>query len=166
MDQSLLGMRVQDVIRSVDYVMRRENSDGQRVHLIGKGTAGLWCLYAAALDPRISSLICVQSLLSYRSLTQVDRYLYGADVLVPDILLYLDLAQVAAAVAPRPLAILEPKDAMKKTVDSTQAEEAYRWTRATYHATESGRNFRIECQGAELNTAEHYLSFIHAADSR
>jgi len=157
-------MRVQDVLRSVDYVMQRENANGRRVHLIGKGTAGLWCLYAAALDPRISSLICVQTLLSYRSLTQVDRYLYGADVFVPDILLHLDLPQIAAAIAPRPLVILEPRDAMKKTVDLARAEEAYRWTQAAYEASASGKNLRIECERANVNIAEHYISLIQASD--
>ncbi len=65
-DQSLLGMRVQDVVRSVDYVASRQDADGKNLHVIGKGMGGLWCLYAAALDPRIRSLISVQSLLSYR----------------------------------------------------------------------------------------------------
>ena len=74
MDQSLLGMRVQDVVQSVDYVISRHDTDAKNLHVIGKGMGGLWCLYAAALDPRIRSLISVQSLLSYRSLTQVDRY--------------------------------------------------------------------------------------------
>lgn len=162
-DRSLLGMRVQDVIRSVDYAMQREGVDGRNLHLIGKGTAGLWCLYAAALDARISSLVCVRSLLSYRSLAQVDRYLYGADVFVPQILLHLDLPQVAAAVAPRLLTLIEPADAMKKTVDSAQAEETYRWTRAAYEAAASGKDFRIECEGSGLATADHYASLLQAA---
>jgi hypothetical protein len=109
-------------------------------------------------------LICVQSLLSYRSLTQVDRYLYGADVFIPDVLLHLDLPQIAAAVAPRPLALVEPKDAMKKTVDFVQAEEAYRWTQAAYAVTGSEKNFRIECNNGDLNTVERYLDLIHATD--
>jgi cephalosporin-C deacetylase-like acetyl esterase len=166
MDRSLLGMRVQDVMRSVDYVLQREKAEGQRVHLIGKGMAGLWCLFAAALDSRISSLISVESLVSYRTLAQADRYLYGANVLVPDILLHLDLAQIAAAVAPRPLAIIAPKDAMKNTVDSAQAQAAYQWAQAAYKATASGEDFRIECQGQGLDTAEHYLSLIRAADGQ
>jgi pimeloyl-ACP methyl ester carboxylesterase len=163
MDRSLLGMRVQDVIRSVDYAMQREGVEGRNLHLIGKGTAGLWCLYAAALDARISCLVCVQSLLSYRSLAQADRYLYGADVFVPQILLHLDLPQVAAAVAPRPLTLIEPADAMKKTVDSAQAEETYRWTRAAYEAVASGKDFRIECESSGLATADYYASLLQAA---
>jgi cephalosporin-C deacetylase-like acetyl esterase len=164
MDQSLLGMRVQDVIRSVDYVTSRHDADAKNLHGIGKGMGGMWCLYAAALDPRIRSLICVQSLLSYRSLTQVDRYRYGADVFVPDVLLHFDLPQVAAAIAGRPLTLIQPRDAMKNTAEAGAAEEAYNWTRATYEAAGLGKLFRIECEGTDLDTPEHYLGLIHAAD--
>lgn len=163
MDQSLLGMRVQDVVRSVDYVTSRQDADAKNLHVIGKGMGGLWCLYAAALDPRIRSLISVQSLLSYRSLTQVDRYLYGADVFVPDVLLHFDLPQVAAVIASRPLTLLQPKGPMKNTVDVDTAEEAYNWTRATYEAAGLGKLFRIESEGKDLDTAGHYLNLIRAA---
>jgi cephalosporin-C deacetylase-like acetyl esterase len=165
MDQSLLGMRVQDVVRSVDYITSRQDADGKHLHVIGKGMGGLWSLYAAALDPRIRSLICVQSLLSYRSLTQVDRYLYGADVLVPDVLLHFDLPQVAAAIASRPLTLILPTDAMKNTVGTDPAQEAYNWTQAIYEAAGLGKLFRIESQGTGVNTPEHYLSLIRAADA-
>lgn len=165
MDQSLLGMRVQDVVRSVDYVTSRHDTDKENLHVIGKGMGGLWCLYAAALDPRIRSLICVQSLLSYQSLTQVDRYRYGADIFVPDVLLHLDLPQVAAAVVGRPLTLIQPTDAMKNTVDANAAEETYSWTRATYESAGLGKLFHIESQGTDLDTPEHYLRLIRTGEA-
>ena len=163
MDQSLLGMRIHDVIRSIDYVASRHDADGNHLHVIGKGTGGLWCLYAAALDLRIRNLISVQSLLSYRSLTQVDRYLYGADVFIPDVLLHFDLPQVAAAIAGRPLTLIQPTDAMKSAAGASQAEQAYSWTRAVYEAAGQGSLFQIETQGKYLDTPEHYLDLIRAA---
>lgn len=162
MDRSLLGMRVQDVVRTIDYAVQRGGADGRNLHLIGKGNAGLWCLYAAALDPRIQSLICVQSLLSYRSLVHADRYLYSADVLIPEILMHFDLPQVAAAVAPRKLTLIEPVDAMKKAVGFAQVEDEYRWARAAFEAAASGKNFQIECEGQGLTTADHYLSLLQS----
>jgi hypothetical protein len=153
-------MRVQDVVRSVDYVATRPDADAKHLRVIGKGMGGLWCLYAAALDPRIHSLISLQSLLSYRSLTEVDHYLYGADVFVPDVLLHFDLPQVAAAIACRPLVLIQPQDAMKNTVEAKAAEEAYKPTRDFYEMAGLGNLFRIESQGTGLNTPEHYLSLI------
>jgi cephalosporin-C deacetylase-like acetyl esterase len=164
MDHSLLGMRVQDVVRCVDYTMQREGIDRQRLHVIGKGRAGLWCLFAAALDDRIPNLICVDSLLSYQSLAQADRYLYGADVFVPDILQHFDLPDLAAAIAPRPLAFIEPKDAMKKTVSSEEAEEVYRPARAAYRIARADTQFRVECEGSGLSNAEHYMSLMQSME--
>ncbi|HZP06970.1 MAG TPA: alpha/beta hydrolase family protein [Terracidiphilus sp.] len=166
MDRSLLGMRVRDVVRCVDYVMQREGIDKQRFHVIGKGRAGLWCLYAAALDERIPTLICAESLLSYRSLAQSDRYLYGADIFVPGILQYLDLPEIATAIAPRPLIFVKPKDAMKRDVDSKTAEETYRWTQTAYQATDAKPNFQIECEGGDLGRAEHYLNLMQTMERR
>lgn len=158
-----LGQTAQDVVRSVDYVTSRQDADGKHLHVIGKGMGGVWCLYAAALDPRIRSLISVQSLLSYRSLTQVDRYRYGADVFVPDVLLHFDLPQIAAAIAGRPLTLIDSMDAMKNTVCVGATEEAYAWTRATYEAAGLQSLFKIESQGKNLDTPEHYLRLIRAA---
>jgi cephalosporin-C deacetylase-like acetyl esterase len=164
-DQSLLGMRVQDVVRSVDYVLQRDDADLENLHVIGKGRAGLWCLYAAALDERIPNLICVQSLLSYQSLTEVDRYLYGADIFIPDILRDLDLPDVAATVAPRSLMLIDPKDAMKQTVDSAHANDVYQGTREVFEAAGAGKRFRIENQGAGMNLTDLYLSQLTRAQS-
>lgn len=160
MDESLLGMRVQDVVRSVDYVMSRPDAGGQHVRVIGKGTGGLWCLYAAALDSRIRSLICVRSLLSYRSLTSIDRYLYGAGVFIPGVLLQLDLPQVAATLDGRPLALVLPTDAMKNVVDPAAAQREYAITQAAYEAAGAKGAFRIESRGAELETPEHYMELM------
>lgn len=164
MNRSLLGMRVQDVARCVDYALQREEVDARRLHLIGKGRAALWCLYAAALDDRIPNLICTGGLLSYRSLAMADRYLYGADVFVPDILQHFDLPGVAAAIAPRPVVFVESKDGMKNTVGFDQADEAYRWTQVAYQIAGAGKSFRIECEGADLGSVEHYLSLMRTME--
>lgn len=162
MDRSLLGMRVWDVLRSVDYVMEHERADREHLNLIGKGRAGLWCLYAAALDNRIQSLICIYSLLSYRALVEADRYLYGGDVFVPEILLHLDLPQVAAAISPRPLTLIDPKDAMKKAVALAMAEGAYLQTRETYELSGAGKDFRIEYGGSNVNIADRYIQLLQS----
>jgi hypothetical protein len=53
---------------------------------------------------------------------------------------------------------------MKNTAEAGAAEEAYNWTRATYEAAGLGNRFRIECEGTDLDTPEHYLSLIRAAE--
>ncbi|HYM12674.1 MAG TPA: alpha/beta hydrolase family protein [Bryobacterales bacterium] len=157
-DESLFGMRVQDVVRSVDYVLSRPGA-GSGVQVIGKGMGALWSLYAAALDPRIESVICEGGLLSYRSLTSVDRYLHSANIFIPNVLTHFDLPQVAAAVAARPLALVSPVDAMKAPVSVLAAREAYEPARQAYAQAAADR-FRIVSRDPTLEAAEQYLALL------
>ena len=144
MNESLLGMRVTDVVRCIDYVLQREDVHRDQLHLIGKGAAALWCIYAAAIDDRIHSVTCHQGLVSYRHLIENDRYLYGADIFVPGILLHLDLPEVAAAIAPRSLTLISPVDAMKAPIDSSKVRDIYRLTAETYETLGANDGFRIQ----------------------
>ncbi|MDD1721863.1 MAG: acetylxylan esterase, partial [Euryarchaeota archaeon] len=103
MDESLIGMRVQDVVRGVDYALSRSDAQLDRVRVIGRGMGALWTLFAAALDNRIHSAVCEGGLISYAALCRSDRYLHGANVFVRNVLCHFDLPQVAAAVADRSL---------------------------------------------------------------
>ena len=159
-NESLFGMRVLDVIRSVDYALSRSDASGSGVRLIGKGEGALWALFAAALDSRIQATVCDGGLLSYRSMTQVDRYLYSADVIIPDVLNHLDLPQVAAAVADRSLALLAPLDPMKRTVDMDLARETYQWTAMAYHAAGVPGRFRLAGPFGDGSRVDRYLELL------
>jgi cephalosporin-C deacetylase-like acetyl esterase len=131
MDRCLFGMRVHDLIRSVDYAFSRPDLEQSSVDVIGKGAGALWAIYAAALDGRIRAIVAERGLISYASLTRADRYLHSAGVFVRDVLKSFDLPQVAAAIAGRRLALLSPVDPMKE-VDVVAARQAYEFTRQTY----------------------------------
>ena len=159
MDRCLFGMRVHDVMRSVDYALSRPDVDRSGVDLIGKGAGALWVLYAAALDGRIRAVVAERGLISYASLTKVDRYLHSAGVFVRDVLTSFDLPHVAAAIADRPLALLSPVDPMKK-VDITMARHVYDFTRQAYaRVGAAGRLTVAEAEGA-LNSADQYLRLL------
>lgn len=160
MDESLLGMRVQDVVRSVDYALGRADVDQKGVHIIGTGMGALWALYAAVLDMRIAATICDGGLVCYRNLAQADRYLHGANVFIPDVLRHLDLPQVAAAVADRFLCLLAPVDAMKQPVEPASAREAYRCTAATYQNVRAADRFRIIGRNSEIDASDQYLDIF------
>jgi cephalosporin-C deacetylase-like acetyl esterase len=159
-NESLFGMRVQDVLRSVDYALSRSDVPRSGVRLIGKGQGALWALFAAALDSRILATVCDGGLLSYRHLTQGDTYLYSADVIIPDVLNHMDLPYVAAAVADRSLALLAPLDAMKNTVDMKLARATYQWTEAAYRAAGVQGRFRLSVPGGDLSRVDLYLELL------
>ncbi len=158
MDESLFGMRVRDVVRSVDYALSRADAAQESVRVIGKGMGALWALFAAALDPRIQALVCDHGLLCYRALTASDRHLHGANVFIPDVLKHFDLPDVAAAVAPRPLALISPTGPMKQQIDVPHAQAAYQRTSLAY-AGAAGR-LRILDLSPGLPVADQYLELL------
>jgi cephalosporin-C deacetylase-like acetyl esterase len=143
MDESLIGMRVQDVVRSVDYLLSRSDVAKDNWKLTGKGAGALWALYAAVLDPRIQDCTCERGLVSYASLARTDRYLHNASVFVRDVLKHFDLPQVAAAIAGRRLSIVSPVDAIKSRVDPAGARNAYKETFTAYQAAGAAGRFTI-----------------------
>jgi cephalosporin-C deacetylase-like acetyl esterase len=162
MNEFLLGMRVQDVVRSVDYTLSRQDVDSRGVRAIGKGMGALWVIFAAALDSRITAAVCEGMLLSYRTLTETDRYLHGASVFIPDVLRQLDLPQVAAAVAGRRLAILAPVDAMKSPVDEERARKHYRVTEQAYVSAGRPGAFVVAGRRQMISPAEEFLGLLQA----
>ena len=156
MDECLFGMRVGDFLRSVDYALTRPDVDPKGLAAIGRGMGALWVLYAAALDDRIRSAVCHQGLLSYRALTSVDRYTQESSVFVRDVLTAFDLPQVAAAVAPRRLTLLEPLGPMKASVEIAEAIAAYEWARKVYNATPAPERFVVAGRDPLLSLADLY----------
>ena len=156
MDLTLLGMRVLDVLRGVEYALGRKDVDNRGLRAIGLGRGALWVLFAAALDGRIRAAVCDRGLLSYKSLVNTDRYLYGADVFIPGVLKRFDLPQVAGALADRSLALLSPLDPMKQPVEIPEVLETYQWTRQAYAGAQAGGRFRILRHEPELDLSEQY----------
>jgi hypothetical protein len=159
LDQSLFGMRVQDVLRTVDYALSRADAGTRSVRVIGKGMAALWVLYAAALDPRIEAAVCHGGLISYRSLAADDRYAHGGHIFVPHVLEHFDLPQVAACAAGRRLALVSPVDGMKRHVEAAAAREAYGWTRDVFAGAGGGR-FQILDFHPDQDLASQYLHLL------
>jgi cephalosporin-C deacetylase-like acetyl esterase len=142
MDECLFGMRVHDVVRSVDYAFSRPDVDRQRFRVAGKGAGALWVLFAAVLDPRISDVTAERGLLSYSTLARVDRYTHSTGIFVRDILTRFDLPQVAAGLAGRRLTLVSPVDHLKRPVDIDLARRCYSTTEAAFRRSGAGQ-FRI-----------------------
>jgi cephalosporin-C deacetylase-like acetyl esterase len=144
MDESLFGMRVYDVMRCVDYAISRPDVDAKNLQVVGRGAGALWVIFAAALDPRIGSVVAERGLISYTSLAQTDLYTWDAGIFVRGVLRRFDLPQVAAAIAPRPLTLKEAVDSMKRVVPAGVLKEAYRFTLEAYAASGAADAFHIE----------------------
>jgi pimeloyl-ACP methyl ester carboxylesterase len=161
MDSSLLGMRVSDVMRSVDYALSRPELDRSRLVVIGSGMGALWGLYAAVLDPRIPFLIANGGLLSYKVLVQSDRYKVGANIMVPGVLKQLDLPQAAAALADRRLVLISPTGPMKTPVPLDDVRQAYRFAGNAYENLGVKEQFQIVTNDPVLGPAAQYHALLN-----
>jgi len=103
----------------------------------------VWSLFAAAIDPRTISVTIRNVLGSFRSLTEHGRYQHSPSQFIPGLLKRFDLPQVAGAIAPRPLTILNPLDHLKKPLEATAAEQTYSWTEAAYSTASAAARFQL-----------------------
>lgn len=159
-NEDLFGMRVLDVIRSIDYVLSRSDVDTSGVRLVGRGAGALWSLYAAALDTRVKALLAHEGLLSYHALTSVDRYLTESSLFVRNVLTRFDLPQVAAGVAERPVAVLAPRGPMEEHINLGAARRAYHWTEQVYGNLGIKDRFRVSVFNPESSLASQYLDLL------
>ena len=100
--RTMMGERVYDVERAVDYLATR--SDVESIGVLGNSNGGAVSLYAAAVNEQISfaipsSAVCgfKESLLTIRHC--IDNY-------IPGIMHSFDIGDIAALIAPRPLVIV------------------------------------------------------------
>ena len=140
---TLVGRRVHDVLRAVGLLVERPEVAGQPLSVVGQGMGGLLALFAAALDERIATAVCCQSLLTYRSVATHEYHDIPPAWFVPGILPLCDLPQVAACVAPRRLVLASPLDHMRRRVPLAQAERACRVARRIYHLFDADEALHI-----------------------
>lgn len=101
------GYRVQDILTAAAFLRARRDVSG-KVDLVGLGDAGLWCLFAGALDDHVGRVV-----------VDANRFDNGNDrewvhrFYVPCIRSIGDVVTAAAMISPRPLYVANTGDAFK-----------------------------------------------------
>lgn len=99
--QTMIGWRVYDVMRIVDWIGTRKELDANRVGCMGISGGGTCTLFAAALEPRIRAAMVSGYLNTFREC--IMSVSHCIDNYVPGILNWAEQYDVAGLVAPRPL---------------------------------------------------------------
>jgi cephalosporin-C deacetylase-like acetyl esterase len=120
----LLGGQVYDTLRALDYLRSRPDVSGA-VSLLGDGPHGVIALYAAALDGAVRSVALRQAVTDYRALAVAERYTQPFGIYAYGILREFDLPDVARAVGPRPVLLLNPLTPLGEPAGPT-AQDLYR----------------------------------------
>jgi len=141
MGRTLLGERVWDVRRFVDFLISRPDAP-TGIRCLGLGYGGLVAMFAAAMDSRIRGVATWNSPASFHSLI-VEDPIYPPSAFLFGVLRHFDLPDVAAAIVPRIAVIANPCDGWGHSLPTEEIAEVYRYTREAYDAARAPERWHI-----------------------
>jgi cephalosporin-C deacetylase-like acetyl esterase len=139
--KTIVGMRVDDVVRIINWISARSDVDRKQISLYGKGGLGIVALHAAAIDERAGRVLVESSLLTYRTALEAGLHKNLSEVVIPGVLTRYDTPQLMQAIFPRPVVLINPANAMGQELRRRLVEESLSTTLATDRAM--GRPDRI-----------------------
>jgi hypothetical protein len=95
--KSLIGLRIDDAIRAVNWLSARASS----IELRSSGNAAIVALHAAVLDRRIKKVDAASPLASYRAIIDEPLHRNVSDVVIPGVLRAYDIADLQKDLAHR-----------------------------------------------------------------
>lgn len=146
----LSGQRTRDILCCLDYLDTRSDVDTSRIGLFGTGAPGIETLYAAALDDRVRSLLLDRTLTDFKSLVAAEDYNLKVGSFTFDLLKHFDLPQLASAVGPRPVWLLNPVNPQGEGVPLSAVPESYAKTGKIYVESARGDETFLEWVEATL----------------
>jgi len=99
--KTLMGMRIDDTIRAVDYLASRPDVDARRITADASGHLGLVLLHAAVLDARLSHITVDHVLSSYRSLVEAPMPVGAPEDILPGVVRRYDLPELRRSLGTR-----------------------------------------------------------------
>ncbi len=132
--KTLVGMRVDDAIRIVNWLRTRTDVDRSKISVYGKGGLGMAALHVAAIDGGVARVILENSLLSHRSALEAGLHKNLSESVIPGVLTRYDTPQLMQAIFPRPVLLINPAGAMGQELRSRFVLETLSTTSATDRA--------------------------------
>jgi hypothetical protein len=77
-------------------------------------------LHAAVLDPRINRVVIENTLASFRMVLDQPLHRDISEIMIPGVLAKYDMGDLLAAIAPRSVTVINPRDATGAAVDGAQ----------------------------------------------
>jgi len=101
--KTLLGLRVYDVMRLIDYIRTRPEPLSETLGCVGLSGGGMVTLFTTALDPRITCAVVSGYFNTFRDSIMAVRHCLCN--FVPGLVTVAEMVDLAGLVAPRPLLI-------------------------------------------------------------
>jgi dienelactone hydrolase len=142
--RSVVGIRAAEIVRAVRYLKTRRDVDAN--HVIALGRAGLTVplLHAAAFETSIRKVILLDPLVSYEAVVSNRFYNVPSADMVSNALTAYDLPDLAAAIAPRPLMLINVRDQLLTRASAELIDAQLRVVRAAYTASGASSSLVIK----------------------
>jgi hypothetical protein len=137
-----VGQWCWDAIRTIDYLVTRDDVDARHIALAGFGAGALAAICTAAIEDRVHSVAAFGLLATFVSPSGFTGHRMAT--FVPFLLDIGDVPHLAALVAPRRLVISGPVDGQSKPLDAKTATAAFDFTDFTYHWFKAASQLRVE----------------------
>ena len=152
----VIGQRVWDILRAVDYLKSRQDVDASQIRIVGEGSLGLAALMAAALDGEVRSILLNRTPVTYSSVVDSEDYALQLDWFVPGILKHFDVQDITAAISPRPVWIINALDVGGSVLTESAVQDAY--SQRIPASSSALKNLRI--RNTTKHNSEIYLDWL------
>jgi dienelactone hydrolase len=147
---SFVGLQAADVVRLLRTLRARPDVVATEIRVVARGAATPVAQYAAAFEPAVAGVALLEPLLSYADVATTEYYspdfLSGA---VAGMLTAYDLPDLSAAIAPRPLLVVNPVDAAGRAAAAADARAELAAAQARYAARGAPDRFGIVTASAD-----------------
>jgi hypothetical protein len=117
--KSIMGMRIDDTIHAMDYLVARSDVDPASITVYGSGAMGAVVLHAAALDSRIRRVVVENTLTSYRMVLDEPLHRNISEILIPGLPRKYDMGDLLLAVGGR-VTVVNPQNAAGEVITTEQ----------------------------------------------
>jgi hypothetical protein len=141
-NKSITGFQAGAIIRTLRYLVSRDDVDPEGIYAISKGITGPALMHAAAFDKTIQKLFLIESPLSWESI--LAHRLYDPAIgstIVPSALTCYDLPDLVGIIAPRKVTVINPVDGNAEPAPESIRNGVYQITKPYYYEHEG--NFEI-----------------------
>ncbi len=143
LNDTLLGLRTRDIASALAWMAGQPEIDAGRIAGVGVNEASVPLAHAAALDERLGELRLERMLISYEAVVRQRVHKRVFENIAPGVLRRYDLPELLAALAPRPLTIVDPLEPPGHEALRLEAVGAYRAARKAYEQAGSQDRFQL-----------------------
>ena len=121
----ILAIRTRCAAALIRHIVAERGVDPADVVVVGRGLGGTVALMAAALiDLPVGGVVSWSCLGSFQMLAEAGEYAWPSAAFLPDVLAAFDLPELARAL-PRPVLILDPLDAARRSLPAAEAQALF-----------------------------------------